>query len=60
MSILRQIFCRHELEFVRNIYGDEINLVGGRRSWWRCKKCGRWIAKSPLYSNKMTVEEDST
>ena len=60
MNILRQIFCRHELEFVRNIYGDEINLVGGRRSWWRCKKCGRWIAKPHLYSNETTMEEDVT
>ena len=37
----KRLFCRHEYEFVRNIYGDEINHVGGYRSWWRCKKCGR-------------------
>ena len=42
MSIFKCIFCRHEYEFVRNIYGDEINHVGGKRSWWRCVKCGKW------------------
>ena len=33
--------CKHEYEFVRNIYGDEINWCGGYRSVWRCKKCGK-------------------
>ena len=33
--------CEHEYEFVRNIYGDEINLCGGYRSIWKCKKCGK-------------------
>lgn len=41
MSIIRRFFCRHEWEFVRNIYGDEINHVGGKRSMWRCVKCGK-------------------
>lgn len=42
MKFIKRLFCKHEYEFVRNIYGDEINMVGGRRSWWRCKKCGKW------------------
>ena len=33
--------CEHEYEFVRNIYGDEINYRGGYRSIWKCKKCGK-------------------
>ena len=42
MRIIRQLFCHHEWEFERNIYdGDEIERVGGDRSWWRCKKCGK-------------------
>lgn len=49
MSILKRIFCRHEYEFVRNIYGDEINHVGGRRSWWRCPKCGAYKLCDKLY-----------
>ena len=33
--------CEHDYEFVRNIYGDEINWCEGYRSEWRCKKCGK-------------------
>lgn len=40
MNVIKRLFCKHDYEFVRNIYGDEINHVGGARSWWRCKKCG--------------------
>ena len=25
--------------FLENIYGDPINMYGGR-SWWKCNKCG--------------------
>ena len=45
LSFLRRLFCHHELNFVRGIYGDEINMVGGRREWWECWKCGKWVAK---------------
>ena len=41
MRLVIRPTCRHEYEFVRNIYGDEINHVGGMRSLWRCVKCGR-------------------
>ncbi len=34
------VFCIHSLRFLRNIYGDEINHAGGKRSVWRCRKCG--------------------
>ena len=40
-ELIKQLFCKHEYEFERNIYGDEINYCGGYRSWWRCKKCGK-------------------
>ena len=33
--------CKHEYEFIRNIYGDEINQHDGKRSEWKCKKCGK-------------------
>lgn len=43
------IFCSHvNLEFVRNIHGDEINLAGGNRSWWICKDCGKYFLKPDL------------
>lgn len=39
---LARTSCSHAagFEFVRNIYGDEINMLGGKRSVWRCSKCG--------------------
>lgn len=41
-KFLRQLFCFHRhVSYVRAIYGDEINLVGGKRSWWKCKWCGK-------------------
>lgn len=43
-------FCNHEyLEFIRNIYGDEINVRNGKRSEWKCKYCGKLIYKDKLY-----------
>jgi len=41
------IFCRHLFRWVRNIYGDEINATGGR-SWWQCRKCGKWSVGASL------------
>lgn len=41
MNLLKRLFCEHEYEFVRNIYGDEINACRGYRSIWKCKKCGK-------------------
>ena len=38
---VKRLFCEHEYEFVRNIYGDEINVCEGYRSIWKCKKCGK-------------------
>jgi len=49
MSIIKRLFCWHEYEFVRNIYGDEIVHAGYNRSWWRCKKCGKWRLDPHLY-----------
>lgn len=53
MSILtffRRLFCRHsEFDFIRNIYGDEINECGGKRSLWRCRGCGSAVLSADLY-----------
>lgn len=46
---VKRLLCSHEYEFVRNIYGDEINHVGGARSWWRCKKCGKMALGAHLH-----------
>lgn len=45
MNWLRRLFCRHQGSnhaFVRNLYGDQINAWGGKRSVWRCARCG-WL-----------------
>ena len=39
MNWLRRLFCAHRYEWMRNIYGDEINLSGGKRSLWDCAGC---------------------
>lgn len=49
MRLLKRLLCRHEWQFERNIYGDEINAVGGYRSWWRCPKCGKRFLDPRLY-----------
>ena len=49
MGFLKRLLCNHELEWERNIYGDEINHVGGCRSWYVCKKCGKRIPYPHLY-----------
>ena len=42
--------CDHDWEFVRNIYGDQINYCNGKRSKWKCKKCGKIEFRDDLYS----------
>ena len=57
MSIIKRLFCRHEYEFVRNIYGDEIVHAGYNRSWWRCKKCGKRVLDQHLYPDLEREQE---
>jgi hypothetical protein len=44
----KRFWCEHEYEFVRNIYGDEINECGGYRSLWKCSKCGKYQYRKEL------------
>lgn len=53
IKLFKKLLCNHEsLEFVRNIYGDEINLISPPnktiRSIWKCKNCGKIFYKSNL------------
>jgi len=41
MNWFKKLYCEHEYEFVRNIHGEEINHMGGKRSIWKCNKCGK-------------------
>ena len=40
-------FCKHDWKFESNIYGDPINMYGGR-SWWKCNNCGIYKVKKYL------------
>jgi len=51
--------CEHEYEFVRNIYGDEINWCGGYRSIWKCKKCGKIEYRKNLQKFSMLQRLDN-
>lgn len=41
-GLLCQLFCKHSRDFVRNFYGDEINIHNGNRSLHQCTKCGAY------------------
>jgi len=43
-DMLKKLFCKHkDQKHIRNIYGDEINISNGNRSWWKCLYCGKLI-----------------
>lgn len=56
MLIFKRLFRKHEYEFVRNIYGDEINSSGGKRSVWWCPKCWKYKLSDKLYNWKSGVK----
>ena len=42
------MFCKHQVcDFVRNVYGDEINMLNCR-SLWKCRKCGAEVKRNFL------------
>lgn len=43
------VFCVHNLRWLRNIHGDEINHAGGKRSVWRCRECSVIKLKDRLH-----------
>ena len=40
--IIKRLFCKHKWEFVRKLYGDEINMHNGKRKEYRCINCGMY------------------
>jgi hypothetical protein len=47
------VFTPHRrMGWVRNIYGDEIDACGGKRSLWRCSFCG-------AYEYRATAENEA-
>lgn len=46
----KRLLCRHrDLEFARNIHGDEIRERGWKRSLWQCTRCGAVVPKTDLH-----------
>ena len=39
--LIKQMLCRHEFRFLRNLYGDEIIHHGHNRSMWFCIHCSK-------------------
>ena len=48
-SSVKRLICSHEYVHIRNIYGDEINYVNGKRSEWYCEKCGKRKLEDELF-----------
>lgn len=48
MNWLKRLLCKHDIKHSRNIYGDEINYRDGKRSEWKCSKCGYIVYKNDL------------
>lgn len=51
---LQCLMGRHKWRWFRNIYGDEIMLVGYCRSVYRCEYCSRWQYRAELYVPTLT------
>lgn len=52
MFLFKLITCLirgHKFEFERNIYGDEINERGGKRSEYWCSHCGLYQYRNSLH-----------
>jgi hypothetical protein len=48
IRLIKSFFCKHDYEFIRNLYGDEIIYFGYKRSMFGCKKCDKLIFKDEL------------
>lgn len=42
IKFFKKLFCIHDFELQRIIYGDEI-LYRNARQEWKCKKCGKYF-----------------
>lgn len=52
MKLFKRLFCKHEYKWLRNMHGDEINIISTSkkiyRSVWACEKCGKVQYKEQL------------
>lgn len=49
MFRIHQFACRHVFKWLRNIYDGEIIHHNGKRSIWRCDKCGKLQWRDQLH-----------
>lgn len=56
-KLIQNIGCEHEYEFVRNIYGDEINHRNRMRSEWKCIKCDHVQYREDYHTSGTLREE---
>lgn len=59
MKWIKRLFCKHEYEFLCNIYGDEVIWCNWHRSVWRCKKCGALVYRDNLHEFSMLQKLDN-
>lgn len=57
VSFIRRLLCKHDYVWDHNIYGDEIIQAGYNRSWWRCRKCGKYQLRPELHREDERVTE---
>lgn len=48
INFIKSLFCKHNFIHIRNIYGDQIHVYDGKRSIFKCKKCGKYQAMDEL------------
>lgn len=41
--------CKHDYQFLHNLYGDQIIAYGWKRSLWKCSKCRKVTARDALH-----------
>jgi hypothetical protein len=54
--IYSNFICRHRLiSWVRNTHGDEINHCGGKRTWFHCDSCDKFILHKDYITKAMAI-----
>lgn len=55
-QLIKRLFCIHNWNWIRNVYGDETYMTGEfKRSWWRCNKCNKTESRTNLHYDDKDV-----
>lgn len=46
--------------WIRNIHGDRINILGGKRSEWMCRDCGTTVLGKYLFHPESEAHRQTT